>query len=118
MNADIDVAPGAAPGADGQGGAAAAARLLELAARDAEAWRTEARAESEQVVQAAREQADRLVADARAEAERLHAAAETERRGLEAEVGRLREVERGHRDHLREHLSAVLAEVDKPRSEG
>jgi hypothetical protein len=133
MHPEMDVRQGAelttsAQGSgreDQAGGAAAAARLLEMAARDADAWRAEARGEAEQLVRAGREQAaslveeaearaGALVAAARDEAERTRAASAEERRVHDEEVARLDALERGHRERLREHLTSVLAEVDGP----
>jgi cell division septum initiation protein DivIVA len=79
----------------------AATRLLEIAARDADEWRTEARAE-----------ADRIVADARAEAEKVRAELAQERQKHEAKVGELRHLESEHRERLRRHLTSVLEQVD------
>lgn len=100
-----------------------AAHLLEMAARDAELWLTEARGEAAQVREVAREEAARLVATARAEAEALLDSARTEsqrvREELEAarrhQEGRVAELERlatENREHLRQHLTDMLGRVD------
>jgi hypothetical protein len=100
-----------------------AAHLLEMAARDAELWLSEAKGEAAQVREVAREEAAQLVASARAEAEQLLVSARTEAEQVRAELeatkrhheGRLAELERlatENRDHLRQHLSDMLGRVD------
>ena len=71
----------------------AAARLLEVAARNAEELLAEANAEAEQVKGSAREEADRLLAAARAEAQRVRADLEETRAQHSAEIARLQQVE-------------------------
>jgi cell division septum initiation protein DivIVA len=87
-----------APRADGSD---AAARLLEVAALNADELLTEAKAE-----------ADRLVAAARAEAERLRADLEAKRAQHRAEIARLEQVEQEHRERVRRHLTDMLAQID------
>jgi hypothetical protein len=120
-------------------GPRAAAHLLEMAARDAEVWRAEARteadalvsdarAEAEALVRAGHAEADRLTASARREADYLlsdaHAEAERVRAELESvrsehanEIARLAQLKDDSRDQLRGHLTALLAQVDAQREE-
>ena len=115
-------------------GSRAAVRLLEIATRDAEELVGEARAEAASILATAQADADQLTAatradatqvtsSARAEADQLlaetHAAAERmlsevgERQAaLEAEVARLKELEREHRDLMRSYLTEQLAQLD------
>ena len=88
------------------------ARLLELAARNADELVAEAEAEAEQVRQDARGEADRVLGEARAEAERVRAELETTRADLTAEIDRLCETEQQHRNRMREHLHDMLSRVD------
>src|SRR5690349_16071835 len=58
--------------------ASAAARLLEITARETDQWRADARSEAASIVAAARTESDGLVRAAREEAERLVSAAQEE----------------------------------------
>jgi cell division septum initiation protein DivIVA len=97
-------------------GSQSAARLLELAARDADAWRAEARSEADGVLAEARAEAERVVEEARAEAGRLRAEVETARGEQQAEVERLQQLEREIHDRLRGQLTDLLSQVDAHRS--
>jgi cell division septum initiation protein DivIVA len=90
----------------------AAARLLEVAARNAEELLTEAKAEADQVKSSAREEADLLLAAARAEAQRVRAELEETHAQHSAEIARLQQVEQDHRDRMRRHLTDVLAQIE------
>ena len=81
--------------------AAHAARLLEMAARDAEAWRDEARAE-----------ADAVRAEAHAEADRVRAELADVRRRHEAELAELQQMAERYREDIRRHLTALLEQVE------
>ena len=113
----------------------AAARLLEIAAANADRLAAESEAEAESLVSGARAEADQLLSTARAEAERLsyeldrrkeQQTAELEQHrvrtmaevadrkaGLEAQIAQLRQLESDHREHLRRHLSEQLAQLDR-----
>ena len=119
---------------DGSDGSHAAARLLEMTARETDQWRadarseaavivTAARTESAEIVRAAREEAERLVTAAREEAERTAHDARVEahqvreetsaaRRHHDEEIARLRETATEHREQLRRHLTDMLDRVD------
>lgn len=99
---------------DGQG-SRGAARLLEVAARNADELLTEATAEAEQLVAAAREQADELMSGARADAQKVRAELEETRAELNADVARLRDLEHEQRDRMRSHLTDLLAQIDADR---
>ena len=97
--------------------------LLEMAARDAELWLSEARSEAASVVQAGRDDAERLLREARIEADEVLARArdavaqeranlEQRKTALEAEVARLGEIAAGYRIDLRRHLTELLERVD------
>ena len=112
----------------------AVVQLLEMAARDTDQWRSEARGEADAIVAVARDQADMLVSSARAQAEELLAAArdeaeritqaarqeaaevrdqlETDRRRGEVQVIQLREIANDHADRLRGHLTEMLTRLD------
>ena len=107
----------------------AAAQLLEMAARDAEQWRSEAqaeasslvdeaRAEADRLVQAGREEAEALVSAARGEAERVQAEQDETARAHRAEVTELRRLASEHRGHLRKHLNDLLQRVDGAPHDG
>jgi cell division septum initiation protein DivIVA len=126
-------------------GSRAAAHLLEMAARDADEWRSEARseaaavvedakAEAAQLVQAAHNEArrlttsahqlrtsaqaeaDALLEDAHTEAKRVHAELEQTRRRHDTEIAELQQLEDGHRERLRRNLIELLEQVDAQRS--
>jgi cell division septum initiation protein DivIVA len=118
---------------DGQDGSAAA-RLLEMTARETDRWRSEARTESEATVAEARKESDELVRAARAEAERLVSSAREEaaqttndarveayrvreettalRKRHDEDIARLEKVAADTREQLREHLTEMLARVE------
>jgi len=120
--------------------ARAAARLLEMTAREIEQWRSQAqdeaagivasgREEAAELVRAARDEADRLVGSAREEAARAMDDARVEayqvrkettavRESHEAEIARLQQVEASHRQRLRQHLTAMLDQVDSADRDG
>lgn len=115
-------------------GSQAAARLLEMTAREIDQWRAEAKQEAAgivsaasdeaaAVVRAAREEAGRLVAaaqeqaaqavdDARVEAYRVREESTAERRRQDEEIARLQQVATEHRQRLRHHLNDMLDQVD------
>jgi vacuolar-type H+-ATPase subunit H len=119
--------------ADRQQGSRAAARLLEQAAHDADAWLSEARTQADAMVADARTQvaelirtaqadaelarstaraeADRLVSDARTEADGLRRAQESTVSDHEAEVARLAELEKESRDRVRTLLKALRQQL-------
>ena len=143
-------------GASAGDGTRAAARLLEIAARNADELLDEARAEATSIVTAAQTDADQLTASseaqakeqtesASAEADRVLAAAHTEAdrvqaeleqtravqtaeleqyrttvlsklaertNSLEAEVARLEQLEKEHRNRMRDYLTQQLAQLD------
>jgi cell division septum initiation protein DivIVA len=104
-----------APRTDGSA-AAAAARLLEVAARNADELLADAKAEADQLTRSARVEADRLVAAARADAEQVRTELEQERAHHSAEIARLAQVEQEHRERVRRHLTDMLAQVEAPPS--
>ena len=89
-----------------------AARLMELAAHNADQLLTEAKAEAERVTSAARAEADRLVGEARMEAERVRAETEKSRGQATQEIAGLRQTEREHRERMQAHLQEMLAKVE------
>jgi DivIVA domain-containing protein len=115
-------------------GSRAAARLLEIATRNADELVGEAKAEAAQLTTSARAEADQILAAAREEAERVHAELEqrrvqetadlerqrttvlsevTERKAaLEAEVSRLQQLEQDHRDRMRSYLNQQLEQLE------
>ena len=44
----------------------------------------------------------------------MHADLEETHRQRNAEIARLQEVEQGHRDRMRTHLTEVLAQIEQP----
>ena len=123
--------PGAAGGTEPS---KAAARLLEIATRNAEELQEEARATAAELVEKARaeatateeqarEQAERVESDARSRAQLLDSetaerraealtALEREREALRAEVEQLRAFEREYRSRLRQYLAEQLEALD------
>jgi len=98
--------------APAQDSSTAAARLLEIAARNADQLLTEAQAEADAMRASAREEVDQLLTDARTEAERIRSELEQSRNQANDELAQLRETEQAHRDRMREHLHEVLAKVE------
>jgi cell division septum initiation protein DivIVA len=141
-NADEYVDPSSTMGGDarprgkarGSDGPQAAARLLEITARETEQWRSEAESEAVAIVAGARDEAARRVGAAREGAERLVAAAREEsarisnearieaarvrdetakaRKRHDEEVARLQQIATEHRERLRQHLTVMLGQVD------
>jgi cell division septum initiation protein DivIVA len=121
-------------------GSQAAARLLEMTARETARWRADAKTEAAGVVAQARDEAARLVQTAHDEAERLMSSARDEAAQLlndarveayqvrqqttalrehhEADVAHLQQVATEHRERLRRHLTEVLAQVDSSERGG
>jgi cell division septum initiation protein DivIVA len=93
-------------------GSRAAARLLEVAARNADELLAEAKAEANQLTASAREKADQLLTAARAEEQRVRADLEETRAQQNAEIARLQQIEQDHRDRMRRHLTDVLAQIE------
>jgi cell division septum initiation protein DivIVA len=113
----------------------AAARLLEIAAANADRLATESSAEAEALVAAARTEADGLRSAAQAEVEGVLAAARVDaerltfeleqhrtrvmaelsdrKAALEGQIAQLRQLEADHREHLRRHLTEQLAQLDQ-----
>ena len=99
------------------------ARLLEVAAHnadqlmteaktEAERLTTEAQAEATRVTTAAQAEADRLVGEARMEAERIRAETEKSKTEASQAIAGLRETEREHRERMQTHLQEMLARVE------
>jgi cell division septum initiation protein DivIVA len=88
------------------------ARLLEIAAKNADELLTEARAEAEQMTSSAQAEADKIVGEARIEAERVRAETEDARNKATGEIARLRQTEQEHRDRMKSHLQEMLAKVE------
>jgi cell division septum initiation protein DivIVA len=128
--------PGAPPSLPNeiQNGSLAAARLLEITARDTDRWRSEAQTESDAIVAEARKESAEIVRTARDEAERLVATARDEaaqttddarfeayrmreetsalRKGYDEEIARLEEIATANRARLRQHLTEMLDRVE------
>lgn len=113
--------------ADGSAGSRAA-RLLEIATRNADELVAETQAEAEALLARARAEAAQLTDDARRAADELGAETERSReemlgeldrrkRGLGAEIDQLRAFEREYRSRLREYLTAQLATLDDEEAE-
>ena len=90
----------------------AAARLLELAANNADQLLDEARAEAASIVATAQAEADQLKESARTEADRILAAAHAEAEQVNSEVLRLQELEQEHRERMRSNLTQMLEQID------
>jgi cell division septum initiation protein DivIVA len=101
----------------------AAARLLELAARNADELLDEAKAEAASITAAAHAEADVIRAEARKDIERESAELERHRESvlsalaqqqtdLEAEVFRLQQLEQDYRGRMRTHLTQVLEQLE------
>ena len=88
------------------------ARLLELAAKNADELLAEARAEAEQLTSAAQAEADRIVGEARIEAERVRKETEDSKTKASGEIARLRQTEQEHRERMQSHLQEMLAKVE------
>jgi cell division septum initiation protein DivIVA len=112
----------------------AAARLLEMTARETDQWRAEAKGEAATIVagakdeaaglvRAAREEAERLLAtarqdaektvnDARVEAYRVREETTAVRKRHDEDVAHLQRVATQHRERLRQHLTSMLEQVE------
>jgi len=131
---DVDVATDPTSRAPGDNATGGAARLLEVAARNADQLMGEAQAEAdrvtaaakaeaeqvtsaakadaERVTSAAQAEADRLVGEARMEAERIRAETEKSRNDATQQIAGLRQTEREHRERMQTHLQEMLAKVE------
>jgi DivIVA domain-containing protein len=107
----------------------AAARLLEIAARNADELVDEARNQADQIVGEARSKAERVESDAHTRSEKLeHETAERrtqlledlerQREELEREVDQLRVFEREYRARLKEYFETQLAALDGQEDDG
>jgi len=92
--------------------ASAAARLLEIAALNADQLLAEAQSEADQMKADARNESDQVLSEARSEAEKVRAELEVSRNQANEELARLRQTEQEHRDRMRNHLHEMLAKVD------
>jgi vacuolar-type H+-ATPase subunit H len=90
----------------------AMARLLELAAQNADQLESEARAEAEETVSAARAEAERLLAEARSEADRVRSESQEQQSQGEQEIERLRRTAEEHREAMRSHVEELMAKVE------
>jgi cell division septum initiation protein DivIVA len=99
------------------------ARLLEIAAHNADQLLAEAKAEAEQVTSdahaeaehvtsEAQTEADRLLGEARLEAERIRGESEEAKNQATKEIADLRQTEREHRERMQTHLQEMLAKVE------
>jgi hypothetical protein len=88
------------------------ARLLELAASNADELMAEAHAEAEELTASARDEADRLLAEARLEAEQVRADSARERQQAEDEIADLRRTGADHLTLMRDHLQGLLDKVE------
>ncbi|MEP9362633.1 hypothetical protein ABLE68_06685 [Nocardioides sp. CN2-186] len=77
-----------------QAGSPAAARLLEITARETDEWRAEARRDADAILASAREESERLLESAR------------------LEVAHLRQLATEHREQMRQHLTDMLGRVE------
>jgi cell division septum initiation protein DivIVA len=112
---ESDAGPEAGPpdtGSTAQTTSDGMARLLEIAARNADELLDEAKAEAEQVTSSAREEAERLLSEARSEVEKLHAESEKARDEANQAISGLRDAEREHRERMKSHLEEMLARVE------
>ncbi|HEU4566621.1 MAG TPA: hypothetical protein VFR99_01210 [Marmoricola sp.] len=104
--------PEPTPQVDRHESSAAAARLLEIAAENADRLAAESAAEAESVVKAAKAEAESALTAARVEAERVLAEATGRKTVLEGQLETLRQLERSHREKLRQHFNEQLAQLD------
>jgi DivIVA domain-containing protein len=104
-------------------GSRAAARLLEIAARNADELLDEAKAEAASTRAAARTEAERMHAEleqtwtrqnTELDLHRTTVLSEVAERqaALEAEVSRLRQLDQDHRDRMRDYLNQQLAQIE------
>jgi vacuolar-type H+-ATPase subunit H len=114
--------------------APSAVRLLEMAARDTDQWRSDAKAEAAEIVavaqreasamvrsaqraadtmvEAAKAEATRTVDDARATADEVLTVLSQRRAREEAELARLQQLAQDHAHHLRQHATDILDRLD------
>jgi cell division septum initiation protein DivIVA len=111
-NEDVSVAPSATEPAPGESPTVGAARLLEVAARNAEQLVGEAQAEAVRLKAEAEAEAEKIVGAARGEADRIRAESEESRSQANREIAGLRETERQHRERMQSHLQEMLAKVE------
>jgi len=97
-------------------GSRGAARLLEVAAHNADELIADARAEAQQITTSARLEADRVLAAAQAEADQVRAEIEQNRAQHATEIARLQQVENEYRERVRAHLTGLLAQIEAPPS--
>jgi cell division septum initiation protein DivIVA len=109
---DTSVAPDATQPVPGESPTAGAARLLEVAARNAEQLVGEAQAEADRLRAEAKTEAEQILSAARGEAERIRAESEQSRDQANREIAGLRETEREHRERMQAHLQEMLAKVE------
>ena len=95
------------------GASSAAARLLEIATRNAEELVEEAKSEADQIVGSARTKAERLESEAKSKADRLEADARTRAQMLDSETAERRQQMFGELERERDRLSG---EVETLRS--
>lgn len=110
LPADTSTATTAEPSTADVSGAVA--RLLEVAAHNADQLLAEATAEADHLVAAARDQADQVLSAARTEARQVRADLEETQAHLNSEVARLQQLEHDHRDRMRNLLTDMLAQVE------
>ncbi len=103
--------------AAGQGGAAAATRVLELARVRAAQLVPAAEAQAEELVGAARTRADELVAEAEQRSDAVLAELADRRAELEARNEALAVQEADHRERLRRHFAEQLALLEESPEE-
>lgn len=96
----------------GENSTQGAARLLELAAHNADQLLAEAKAEAERLTSTAQAEADRLLGEARMEAERIRAETEKSRGQATEAIAGLRKTEQEHRERMQAHLQEMLAKVE------
>ncbi len=91
---------------------AEAASLVATAQADADQLAAASKAKADRLTASARAEADQLLAAARTEAERVHVESEQKRTEQAAEISRLEELEQSHKEHLRSHLSELMAQIE------
>jgi cell division septum initiation protein DivIVA len=120
----VEPTPQATPSDDDRPASGAAAHLLEMTARDADRWLSEAQSEAASLLDEARAEADQLLRDARAEAEQVTtsardtaadvvASAEADAQRVRAEVAELQRLATESRESLRRHLTGLLDQVNE-----
>ena len=89
-----------------------AERVTTAAQADADRVTTAAQAEADRVTTAAQAEADRLVGEARMEAERIRSETEKSKTDATQAIAGLRQTEREHRERMQTHLQEMLARVE------